>query len=107
MEMDVEELEYQIGQVNRFAVVQSICDFNLFWVATLSTLVCTMPVIDFLCENMHNIKRKLSVAEFMRADFVIANLAPVDFSDFTLLYKAFTPELMYNLKAKSAHLVVE
>ena len=105
LEIDVEELEYQMNEVGMYSVIQGICDFNLFWVATLP-MVCRHCVIDFLFEHVNKFKRKLTLREFFVVDFIISNFHPVDFDEFSGMYKRCKQDVFYykskiNGKSKS------
>lgn len=89
LQVDADEMAYQLSLVWDMAVVQGICDFNLFFVSGLSPLVATADVVGFLAKHAKMFKRKMRVGEFMKADFLIRNFYPDDFGHFQKMYSNY------------------
>lgn len=68
------------------SVAQSICDFNLSWLYSLSpNVVVHEHSLTFFCENIKMFKRKLTIKEFMRFDTIVNHNEPKDFDEFKSL----------------------
>jgi hypothetical protein len=102
-QMEADKMAYQLNLIGRLALVQSICNFNLFWLSELSPLICRNKVIDFMFENRQEFKRKLSVDEFLKADLLITKFEITDFKHFKTMFSNYSKEsnLFNNLKSKT------
>lgn len=81
-------------KVYMLASVQSICDFNLFWLYQVSLVVIYDRTLEFLHSNKSEFKRKLSIREIIEFDWIIAHNNVAYFEEFTKLIK--------NSRSKSA-----
>lgn len=70
-------------QANTLAVFQSVCDFNIFWLYSIAPeVVLHINSIELLKSGIKSFKRKLSIAEILKFDFII-NLEKFEtFEDF-------------------------
>lgn len=104
VQTEADSMAYQQLQAMKLANIQSVCDFNIFWVRDISPLVCTPCVIDFLWNNVSKFKRKLSIKEFLMADLLIKMYEPSNFEEFRVMFMNYkkTPDLFNNLVKKSA-----
>lgn len=100
---EADRMAYQQWKTMKVAIVQSICDFNLFWLRDVSPLICTPVVIDFMRDNITMFKRKLSVKEFLMADLLIKMYEPSNFEEFRIMFSNYRndPELFNNLLKKA------
>ncbi len=71
VQLEADKMAYMIIRLEKLARIQSICSFNVFWIDTLSPLVLSPKVMDFLIENQEKFKRKLSVREFFALDLIV------------------------------------
>lgn len=77
---------HEISILCRF---QSHCDFNLFWLYSISPeVVLHIGSIEFLQNNSDKFKRKLTIKEILKYDSLIGWNKPETFSDFLKLIKA-------------------
>ena len=67
--------------VELISVFQSKCDFNLYWLYGVSTLI-TVDSLHFLVKNIHFFNRKIKVDEMLLYDQIIRWLNPKDFNEF-------------------------
>lgn len=68
------------------SVVQSVCDFNLSWLYSVSPNVVVHEYsLTFFCKNIKMFKRKLTINEFMRFDTIVNHNEPKDFDEFKSL----------------------
>ncbi len=67
--------------------VQSICDFNLFWLYQVSLVVVYDRTLEFLHSNKSEFKRKLSIREIIEFDWIIAHHSLNDFDEFRQLLR--------------------
>lgn len=71
-QMDADELAVRIIKMRSMSVVQSICDFNLFWLYDISPeFLLHMTTIDFLKKNIKKFNRKITIKEIFAFDFII------------------------------------
>jgi len=61
----------QQNRVEKLSVIQSICDFNIFWINSLSLVFCHDATLDLLSKNVNTFNRKLNISEFLRYDVLI------------------------------------
>ena len=64
------------------SIFQSYCDFNLSWLFQISPMAIRIKSLEFLVENKHFFKRKLSIKEVLYFDSVINNCNPETFNEF-------------------------
>ena len=76
-----------IEEISILSSVQSICDFNLFWLSGISPLIIYDKTLKFLNENKSKFKRKLSIKEIIEYDWIIAHNEISDFKKFINLVK--------------------
>lgn len=81
------QLTKLIEDVSVLVSVQSICDFNLFWLYEISSVVIHDATILFLDENKKEFKRKLSISELIQFDGIITHNNINDFNHFKELVK--------------------
>jgi len=62
-----------IDEISVLASVQSICDFNLFWLASISPVIIYDQSLQFLANHKSEFKRKLSIEEMIEFDWIIAH----------------------------------
>lgn len=101
IQCEADEMAYNLIKAGQLAKIQSVCQFNIFWVSEISHMIATSPVIDFLSNNTGQFKRKLTIAEFMNADFLIRNFEVKTWDEFKQLFAKYKPELFNNLKQKT------
>jgi hypothetical protein len=102
VQMEADEMAYNLVKVGQLARIQSICSFNLFWLSELSSLVCTEKTIDFLDKYSKEFKRKLTIKEFMNIDLLTSNYEYENFNQFKKAYSNFTndPKMIMNIRIK-------
>lgn len=77
-----------IEKNKEIAIFQSNCDFNLSFIYSIAPeVVLHIESIEFLNKNRTNLKRKLSVKELLRFDFLINHYKPGNFEEFKKLLK--------------------
>ncbi len=65
------------------SVTQSICDFNLAWLYSISPeVVIHESSLKFLHDNIKEFKRKLTIDEIMEYDSIINCYNPKNFKEF-------------------------
>ena len=62
-----------IDEISLLASVQSICSFNLFWLASISPVIIHNSTLRFLRENKTAFTRKLSIDEMIEFDWILAH----------------------------------
>lgn len=55
-------------EILNLSILQSHCDFNLFWLTSISPILIYSDTINFLIKNNIYIKRKFSIRELMDFD---------------------------------------
>lgn len=81
-EMAIKLIEQQRA-FNAISVFQSMCDFNLSWLYHISPGVFIhIETIVFLAGNVKKFKRKVSIEEIVKFDYVIQLNEITDFKDF-------------------------
>jgi len=64
-------------------VFQSMCNFNLFWLYQISPeMLLHIETVSFLADNVHKFKRKISINEILKYDFIITKMNVKDFDNF-------------------------
>jgi len=86
-QVDCDELAYKLMKQQEIfgliSLVQSICDFNLFWLYQLSPeVILHESTLTFLSANLKMFKRKLSIYEMLKYDSIIYWLEPANFEEF-------------------------
>jgi len=107
-QMEADNMAYVILRAKMLASVQSVCDFNLFWLDGISDLVVSVETLEFIEENISRFKRRLTMKEFLNADLVISRFNPENFDDFSRMYSAYSkqPDMFCNLKRKSEKIIL-
>lgn len=102
IQMEADEMAYQLVKAGQLARIQSICLFNIFWISELSRIICTEKTLEFLDENKKEFKRKLTLKEFFNIDLLVNNFQYETFPQFKKAFKAITsePNLILNVKLK-------
>lgn len=102
-QMEADNMAYELIKAKKMATVQSICEFNIFWLRDISPLICQDNTVDFLYEHIEKFKRKLSAREFLMADTIISNLPVSDFDEFSRIFSAYRKNIRVfdNMKIKS------
>lgn len=85
--MDNDGLAYLLLKAKQLIVLQTICEFNVWWMHDISPLVMKDATIDFLVDNKDHFKRKINVGEFMEFDCIIYHKRPETFKEFKQLVK--------------------
>lgn len=68
------------------SIFQDACDFNLAWLYQLSPeVVLHVESLEFLADNVRNFKRKITISEIFRYDFIIRYNEIKDFNKFKTL----------------------
>lgn len=80
-EMEADSMAILWLKARKLMMLQSVCDFNLFWLHDVSPLLVTDETIDFLLEHRDKFK-KISVREFNLYDMIIKVKHPADFDEF-------------------------
>lgn len=85
-EIAADEMAYQIvtesERIKRLSIIQSICDFNVFFLYSLSPVILRDKSINFLYKNRLNFNRKIKIGEMMIYDTIIYNNDFKNFEDF-------------------------
>lgn len=80
-----DELAYEMlkehDEVSRMAIAQSFCNFNLFFVRSISPILIHNETLDFILKNSSEIKRRFTLKEMLALDFNVRDLKPFNFSD--------------------------
>ena len=67
---------------------QSYCEPNLFFIYSVwPEVILHIESIDFLLKNKDRFKRKISLKELLRFDFIINSNKPETFEEFKILLK--------------------
>jgi hypothetical protein len=83
-----DEMAYKLIKIETISVVQSICDFNLSWLyQEAPEVILHFESIKFLQKNIKQFKRKLTIKEILKFDFLIYWNKPKDFEQFKKLVK--------------------
>lgn len=53
--------------------LQEICDFNVYWLASISPLMIREHALGFFVLNRDKFKRKMKVREFMRYEMILTH----------------------------------
>lgn len=90
IEIELYELAYNQIQINNefkiIAPFQSHCDFNLFWLYSIAPgVVVHLESVEFLNKFSNQFKRKLTIKELIKYDFLIYWNKPGDFNEFKKL----------------------
>ena len=81
-EMAIKLIE-QERAFNAISVFQSMCDFNLSWLYHVSPgVLIHIETIEFLTDNIKEFKRKVSIEEIVKFDYVLELNEIKDFKDF-------------------------
>lgn len=75
------ELIKQRELTSNIAVVQGICDFNLYWLKQLSPLLVRDETLEVLAKIAKKFTRKLTVGEVMKLDGIIYHGKVTNFRD--------------------------
>lgn len=90
-QVEADQTSYQIAtmldEVSLLAAVQSICDFNLFWLAGISPVIVYTKTLEFLLEHKSEFKRKLSIREMIEFDYIISHNTLNNFDEFRRLLR--------------------
>ena len=82
LEMDVYHISYYLLKAQKMMVLQSLCDFNVWWMADISLLLMPGETIDFLTEHRERFKRRITAKEFIIYDLIIKLKHPENFDEF-------------------------
>ena len=70
------------------SILQSNCEFNLFWLYQISPgVVLHSDTIKFLSDNINKFNRKITIKEIIKFDWIYQLNDIEDFEDFKLLNK--------------------
>ena len=100
LQSDADKMAYRLIRASKLAVIQSMCNFNIFWLDELSPVVLRPKTIDFLFDNLSKFKRKLEIEEVLNIDFIVFNFQVDNFTDFAGIFKKYNSKIMNNLKQK-------
>jgi hypothetical protein len=105
LQSDADFMAYRLIYAGELARLQSVCDFNVFWLSELSPIILHRETVEFVLTNIRDFKRKLSIREFMDADFVIGNFTPKDMVEFKRIYSNYRKKknIFNNIKLKINH----
>jgi hypothetical protein len=82
-QLAADDISYNFITALSLARVQSICDFNVFWLYSIAPeVVLHIKTVDFLKENIDKFKRKISIKEMLIYDFLINLNNPDNFNEF-------------------------
>lgn len=100
LQADADMMAYRLVFAGKLAQIQSICDFNVFWLSEISPLIVAPETVDFIVHNIKHIKRKLTVNEFLDAEFIIKCFRPENWNDFKKVFQNYAkkPKIINNLK---------
>lgn len=101
--MEADQMAYQQWSAMKLANVQSICNFNIFWLRDVSPLICKPHVVDFFYNNVSRFKRKMDVKEFLMADLLVSVYEIDDFDQFRVMFTNYKkdPNMFKSLVKKS------
>lgn len=71
-----------VDEISVLASVQSICDFNIFWLATISPIIIEPRTLKFLADHKNVFKRKITIGEMIEFDWLIKHNQFCDFAEF-------------------------
>ena len=81
-EMAIKLIE-QERAFNAISVFQSMCNFNLSWLYNISPgIFIHIETIEFLADNIKEFKRKISIEEIVKFDYVLELNEIKDFKHF-------------------------
>jgi hypothetical protein len=80
--MEADNLAYLLLKAKRLMILQSLCDFNVWWMSDISPVIMTDETIAFLTNNKNKFKRKISIHEFLLFDAIIKHKKPSSFNEF-------------------------
>ena len=86
-QMEADNMAYQIVKLRELMQLQSICDFNIFWLNSISPVLLREKTIEFLLENKVMFTRKITAKEMIVFDTVIQHGNPNEFSQFKEMVK--------------------
>ena len=82
-QMSADEMAIRLIKVDVIKVVQSMCNFNLFYVYDISPEVFVhFNTIEFLYDNIKHFKRKISIKELSNYDHLITHNKINSFDEF-------------------------
>jgi len=87
LQIELDSIAYRLIKSRRLMIIQSICDFNIFFLDSISPLINREETIEFITEHMKKFKRKISLKEYIRFDSIIYHLNPKDFDEFSKIVK--------------------
>jgi hypothetical protein len=93
LQTEADHMAFRLLKIQELMQVQSLCDFNIFWLRDVSPLLVDQKTVDFLLENREKFRRKLSVKEFINADFLLKNFKISNFTEFTTAFKNYKPQI--------------
>ena len=91
LQVEADRMAYKIVKTEKIvgglSVIQSMCNFNIFWLYQVSPLIITEKTIDFMSNYRDKFKRELSVKEVMHIDWLVSHGNFHNFSEFSEAYK--------------------
>lgn len=88
-QIEADETAYRLAsmreRISLLAPVQSICNFNLFWLASISPVIIHDQSLQFISDHKSEFKRKLSIEEMIEFDWIIAHNDISSFMEFRKL----------------------
>jgi len=89
-QMSADEMAFNFikftNEVFELSKFQSKCDFNLFWIYSLSPIFVRINTIIFLNSYIEKFKRKITIKELLIYDSIINLINPETFEDFILFF---------------------
>jgi hypothetical protein len=103
LQSDADMMAYRLVFAGKLARVQSVCEFNIFWLSEVSPLIVAPETVDFMTHNLKHIKRKLTVNEFLDAEFIIKCFRPENWNEFKKIFQNYSKKtkIMNSLKNHS------
>ena len=80
-QMEADKMAILWIKARKLMTLQSVCDFNLFWLHDVSPLLVADETINFMIENRDKFKG-VSVRKFILYDLIIKIKHPANFKEF-------------------------
>jgi len=82
IERENDELTYHLITFEKLSILQSICNFNVFWIWNLSPVLLHIETVRFLCKHKKKFKKKMTIKQLFNFDMIIYWMKPENFNDF-------------------------
>ena len=82
IEIENDELTYHLITFEKLSILQSICNFNIFWIWNLSPVILHIETVRFLIKYKDKFKNKMTIKQLFHFDMIIYWRKPKDFKQF-------------------------